>query len=145
MLNAVASYFDLRSPTGTLQPARAPAASAEKRAAAPTVEHAAVLPQYGAVTLGVLADPLLRNYIETQSFTLDFAGIAARDGLRPADGDCIIARGLQKRFRSRQANSDPTLRAVRVRTRLAILVPGWSNGDPIERCCKRGGMTRKFA
>ena len=80
MLNPVASYFDLRSPTGTVQPARPPAASAEKRAAAPTVEHAAVLPQYGAVTLGVLADPLLRNYIETQSFTLDFAGIAARTG-----------------------------------------------------------------
>ena len=80
MLNAVASYFDLRSPTGTVRPARPPAASAEKRAAAPTVEHAAVLPQYGAVTLGVLADPLLRNYIETQSFTLDFAGIAARTG-----------------------------------------------------------------
>ena len=39
-----------------------------------TAEHAAVLPQYGAVTLGVLADPLLRNYIETQSFTLDFCG-----------------------------------------------------------------------
>jgi hypothetical protein len=80
MLNDVVRYFDLRSPTGTMRPARGHAASAAKHAAAPVGEHAAVLPQYGAVTLGVLADPLLRNYIETQSFTLDFAGIAARTG-----------------------------------------------------------------
>jgi hypothetical protein len=80
MPNPIVRYFDLRSPAGTVRPGRGPAVSAAKRAAAPSAEHAAVLPQYGAVTLGVLADPLLRNYIETQSFTLDFAGIAARTG-----------------------------------------------------------------
>jgi hypothetical protein len=78
MLKGVVRYFDLRSQTGTLS-ARS-AGPASKRAAAPSGEHAAVLPQYGAVTLGVLADPLLRNYIETQSYTLDFAAIAARTG-----------------------------------------------------------------
>ena len=80
MLNGVVRYFDLHSPTGTVRPARGPAASAKTRAAAPTADHAAVLPQYGAVTLGVLADPLLRNYIETKSFALDISGIAAGTG-----------------------------------------------------------------
>ena len=80
MLDGVVRYFDLHSPTGTLTPARGPASSAKKRAAAPSAEHAAVLPQYGAVTLGVLADPLLRNYIDTKSFALDISGIAAGTG-----------------------------------------------------------------
>jgi hypothetical protein len=66
MLNNVVRYFDLRAPTGMVRPARGPAVSATKRGAAPAMEHAAVLPQYGAVTLGVLADPVLRNYIETK-------------------------------------------------------------------------------
>ena len=80
MLDGVVRYFDLHSPAGTVRPARGPAASAKKRVAAPTAKHAAVLPQYGAVTLGVLADPLLRNYIETKSFALDISGIAAGTG-----------------------------------------------------------------
>lgn len=80
MLNDVVRYFDLHSPTGTLRPVGGPAASAKKRAAAPGAEHAAVLPQYGAVALGVLADPLLRNYIETKSFAVDVPSIAAGTG-----------------------------------------------------------------
>jgi hypothetical protein len=80
MLNEVVRYFDLRAPAGTMRAARGPAVSSAKRGAAQATGHAAVLPQYGAVSLGVLADPLLRNYIETQSFSLDFAGIAARTG-----------------------------------------------------------------
>jgi hypothetical protein len=79
MFDGVVRYFDLHSPTGAVRPARGPAASAKTRAAAPA-EHAAVLPQYGAVALGVLADPLLRNYIETKSFALDISGIAAGTG-----------------------------------------------------------------
>jgi hypothetical protein len=39
-----------------------------------------VLPQYVALALGVVADPVLRQYIETKSFTLDVAGIAAGTG-----------------------------------------------------------------
>jgi hypothetical protein len=131
MLTAVVRYFDLRSPTGTVQPARGPAASTKKRAAAPGGEHAAVLPQYGAVALGVLADPVLRNYIETKSARRLWR--RRRDGLRPTDGHCNLAGGLQKRLRSRQADPDPTLRAVRLGTRLAILVPGGGCGDPIDR------------
>ena len=61
-------------------PPRGPASSVKKRAAALTGEHAAVLPQHGAVTLGVLADPLLRTYIDTKSFALDISGIAAGTG-----------------------------------------------------------------
>jgi hypothetical protein len=63
-----------------VRPARGPAVPAAKRGAAPGTEHAAVLPQYGAVSLGVLADPLLRNYIETGNFALDISGIAAGTG-----------------------------------------------------------------
>ncbi|MGZ8400951.1 MAG: hypothetical protein ACXWVI_06595 [Methyloceanibacter sp.] len=108
------------------------------------MEHAAALPQYGAVKLGFWPTPLLRNYIDTKSFALDISGIAAGTGFALLMAIAILPR-LQKLLRSRQANSDPTLRAVRLRTRLAILVPGWGNGDPVERCCKLGGLTRKFA
>jgi hypothetical protein len=71
--NAIIDYFDLRSTFGALSPGQSP----PKAAAA---QHAAVLPQYGAVALGVLADPLLRNYIATQHFGLDAAVIATRTG-----------------------------------------------------------------
>jgi hypothetical protein len=37
-----------------------------------------VLPQYGAVALGVLADPLLRSYIKTNEFGLDVSSAAGR-------------------------------------------------------------------
>jgi hypothetical protein len=77
MLNGIVNYFDLRTAVESLVPKR----GAVKRAASETAEkHAAVLPQYGAVALGVLADPLLRNYIETHNFALDFAGVAGRTG-----------------------------------------------------------------
>ena len=66
MLNNVVRYFDLRSPTGNLRPARGPAAPAKKCAAAPSVDHAAVLPQYGAATLGVLATAAPQLYRDAE-------------------------------------------------------------------------------
>jgi hypothetical protein len=75
MLNTVMRYFDLRSPTGAVRPAReAAAAPGKKQTAAPAAEHAPVLPQYGAVALGVLAEPLLN----AGSPNLDFSSIAGR-------------------------------------------------------------------
>jgi hypothetical protein len=76
MVNAIVRYFDLQSERRAVAPKRA----AKGAAAEPAPKHAAVLPQYGAVALGVLADPLLRNYIETHQFALDFAGVAGRTG-----------------------------------------------------------------
>jgi hypothetical protein len=38
------------------------------------------LPQYGAVALGVLVDPLLRNYIALDKFNFDFGGLPGRTG-----------------------------------------------------------------
>ena len=77
MIDGIINYFDLQSTVGSVLPTK----GAAKRVAAETAaKHAAVLPQYGAVALGVLADPLLRNYIETQHFALDLAGIAGRTG-----------------------------------------------------------------
>jgi hypothetical protein len=43
-------------------------------------KYAPVLPQYVALSLGVVADPVLRQYIETKSFALDVPGIAAGTG-----------------------------------------------------------------
>jgi hypothetical protein len=80
MLNEIVRYFDLRSPTEALRPAREAASPRMKQAAAPSAQHAPVLPQYGAVALGVLADPLLRSYIETQAFNLNFGGLATTTG-----------------------------------------------------------------
>jgi hypothetical protein len=76
MINEIVRYFDLQSAVGSIVPKGA----AKRAAAEPAAKHAAVLPQYGAVALGVLADPLLRNYIENQTFALDFAGIAGQTG-----------------------------------------------------------------
>ncbi|MFB6414944.1 MULTISPECIES: hypothetical protein [Bradyrhizobium] len=69
MLNNIIAYFDLQS---------------EKRARGPTgfsddgSGHAPVLPQYFALTLGVLVDPLLRNYIASGAFNVSFQTLGAR-------------------------------------------------------------------
>ena len=56
------------------------AAPRTKHAAEPNAKHASVLPQYGAVALGVLVDPLLRNYIALDKFNFDFGGLPGRTG-----------------------------------------------------------------
>jgi len=79
MLNDIVRYFDLQS-----QPhpstAKGVAAEPAKRAAKPKAKHASVLPQYGAVALGVLVDPLLRNYIASDTFKFDFTALPGRTG-----------------------------------------------------------------
>jgi hypothetical protein len=70
MLNEIVRYFDLQADSRLTAPGR-------KAAAGGAGKHAAVLPQYGAVTLGVLADPVLRQYIETKSFAIDLSTVAA--------------------------------------------------------------------
>jgi hypothetical protein len=74
MVNEIVRYFDLQSERRAVPPKRA----AKGAAAEPTPKHAPVLPQYGAVALGVLADPLLRNYIENHTFAFDLSSIAGR-------------------------------------------------------------------
>jgi hypothetical protein len=79
MLDEVVRYFDLQSRQRPPRQARA-AASAD-RAHAPEIAkraHAPVLPQYVAVALGVLADPLLRNYIASDAFKFDLTGFPGR-------------------------------------------------------------------
>jgi hypothetical protein len=71
MLGKIVDYFDLQS-------GRRGAGGGVKGLTGG--KYAPVLPQYGALTLGVLADPLLRQYIETRSFTLDVPGVAAGTG-----------------------------------------------------------------
>jgi len=77
MLNEIVRYFDLQSPPRPSTP-KGVAAEPAKRAAKPSAEHASVLPQYGAVALGVLVDPLLRGYITSGIFNFDFAGVLGR-------------------------------------------------------------------
>jgi hypothetical protein len=73
MTNEIVRYFDLQSERRAVAPKRA-----AKGAAAEPPKYAPVLPQYGAVALGVLADPLLRSYIEKGTFALDLSSIAGR-------------------------------------------------------------------
>ncbi len=68
MLNEIIGYFDLQSERRSATPRRA--------AGKTDAKHAPVLPQYGAVALGVLADPLLN--IEKQTLNFDFAGLPGR-------------------------------------------------------------------
>jgi hypothetical protein len=75
MLDEVVRYFDLQS--GKRPPRQARGATSTSAANADRA-HAPVLPQYGAVALGVLADPLLRNYIATDAFKFDFTGFPGR-------------------------------------------------------------------
>ena len=78
MLNDIVRYFDLQSPQRSVTPKGVTAAKSAKRAAEPSAKHASVLPQYGAVALGVLVDPLLRGYITSGIFNFDFAGVLGR-------------------------------------------------------------------
>jgi hypothetical protein len=38
------------------------------------------LPQFGALALGVLADPVIRGYIESETINFDLTGLLARAG-----------------------------------------------------------------
>ena len=80
MLNDIVRYFDLQSPQRSVTPKGVTAAPRTKHAAEPSAKHASVLPQYGAVALGVLVDPLLRNYIALDKFNFDFGGLPGRTG-----------------------------------------------------------------
>ena len=74
MLNEIVRYFDLQSESRPQAPmARAPGPAAPS-------EHAPVLPQYAAVAAGVLVDPLLRSYIDSQTFNFDFWSLVTRAG-----------------------------------------------------------------
>ena len=78
MLNDVVRYFDLRSRKRPPRQARAAPGATSTAEASADQAHAPVLPQYGAVALGVLVDPLLRNYIATDAFKFDFTGFPGR-------------------------------------------------------------------
>jgi hypothetical protein len=74
MLNEVIRYFDLQSERRSVAPA------GQAKAAPGARRHAPVLPQYGAVSLGVLVEPFLQNYIASGTFDVDFAGALGRTG-----------------------------------------------------------------
>jgi hypothetical protein len=71
MLGRIVDYFDLQSGRRT---------RAGDYQGLTERQYAPVLPQYFAVALGVVADPVLRQYIETKSFALDVPSIAAGTG-----------------------------------------------------------------
>ena len=77
MLNQFIRYFDLQSPARRRQEADRELIARATEGAEPSVKHAPVLPQYGAVTLGVLVDPLLRSYIDSETFNFDFWSLMA--------------------------------------------------------------------
>jgi hypothetical protein len=74
MLNEIVSYFDLQSRQ------RPSIHAGAARATAADQSHAPVLPQYAAVAAGVLVDPLLRSYIDSQTFNFDFWSLLTRAG-----------------------------------------------------------------
>lgn len=74
MLDKIVRYFDLQSE------GRAAAGGGLARGVAGPGGHAPVLPQYGAVSLGVLVEPFLRNYVASSGLNSSFAGILSRAG-----------------------------------------------------------------
>ena len=80
MLNDIVRYFDLQSRQRSVTPKSVTAAPRTKHAAEPSAKHAPVLPQYAAVAAGVLVDPLLRSYIDSETFNFDFWSLLARAG-----------------------------------------------------------------
>jgi hypothetical protein len=75
MIDELVRYFDLQS-----ERRPAPQRGAVKSVAGGPAKHAPILPQYGAVALGVLADPMIRSYAESETFNFDPWGLLARTG-----------------------------------------------------------------
>lgn len=80
MLNEVVRYFDLYSQQRSATPKGVTAAPRMKHDRWARAKHASVLPQYAAVAAGVLVDPLLRSYIDSETFNFDFWSLLARAG-----------------------------------------------------------------
>jgi hypothetical protein len=80
MLNEIVRYFDLQSRQRPPKPSGAKLPSGAARMAGTDHHHAPVLPQYAAVAAGVLVDPLLRSYIDSETFNFDFWSFLARAG-----------------------------------------------------------------
>jgi hypothetical protein len=69
MLEGVARYFDLQSQQRWKM---------QTEAVGGQQQHAPVLPQYGALSLGVLVEPFLNNYVASGTFGFDLSGVALR-------------------------------------------------------------------
>ncbi|MBC8012660.1 MAG: hypothetical protein H7X74_01005 [Methyloceanibacter sp.] len=80
MLNEVVRYFDLYSQQRSATPKGVTAAPRMKHDRWARAKHASVLPQYAAVAAGVLVDPLLRSYTDSETFNFDFWSLLARAG-----------------------------------------------------------------
>jgi hypothetical protein len=80
MLNDIVRYFDLQSPRRPSPGGADRTARTRNFTAGPRAQHAPVLPQYGAVAAGVLVDPLLRSFIDSETFNFDFWSFLARAG-----------------------------------------------------------------
>lgn len=68
MLNSLIRYFDLQSGQRTARPTGHKA----------TAKPAPVLPQYLAVSAGVVMEPFLRHYIDQNGWSLDLATLWSR-------------------------------------------------------------------
>ena len=86
------------------------------------------MPQYGAVALGVLVDPLIRGYIDTETFNFDFWGLLARAGFALLMAILLFAGGLQERIRPGKAHPGSALRGVYFGGWLAVSVPDRGDG-----------------
>lgn len=67
MLNSIIRYFDLQSESRDVAP------KGDKKP-----PHAAVFPQYLAVAVGVIIEPLLRKYVETGTWQVDWSAVGGR-------------------------------------------------------------------
>jgi hypothetical protein len=114
MLNEIVRYFDLQSRQRPPKPSKAKLPSGAARMAGADHHHAPVLPQYAAVAAGVLVDPILRSYVDSETFNFDLEP-SGESGIRTADGDLIVACGLQECLRPGKAHP---------RTALALFTSG---------------------
>ena len=128
MLDGVVRYFDLQRADGDCK-ARARSRcfrqDANRRADGEARGGPAAIRGGDVRGLGRPAAPQLYRDEKLRTRSL---GHRRRDRLRPADGDCDLAGGLQKRLRSRQANSDPTLARCSRPNSAGNPCPGWRHG-----------------
>jgi hypothetical protein len=107
MLNEIVSYFDLQSRQ------RPSIHAGAARATAADQSHAPVLPQYAAVAAGVLVDPLLRRYIDSQTFNFDFWSLLTRAGFALLMGILLLPAVYKNAFDPEKPSSCSFARCLR--------------------------------
>lgn len=113
MLNEIVGYFDLQSRQRPPKPSKAKRPSGAARTAAADRHHAPVLPQYAAVAAGVLVDPLLRSYVDSETFNFDYWSLLARAGFALLMAILLLPAVYKNAFDPESPSSCSSVRCLR--------------------------------